>query len=670
MIGENAIDAYLASNLIGFSVGLVISVLLLVLTVRAARLPGTPVANFLLAACSILWNAGGLAVVIQNPRAPMDGTDPASVALAIQFTGAAIWPIPMLAIWRYLATERWQCLGWRYLNINAIVAAVVIVPGFWAAAAGAAVIPVLTLKELSAYSATFLGFAAALLLLRGRSVSRALRFSLLSVLAGLLVTSLSIVVQTNLTLPYSARCALGVVGHQSVLLVVIGTFFLFARFRFADLFIRYSVRLLLAGVSGTALILLIDSTFVREQAAHAPHPGAMRFFVAAILATDLLVCFAPLDRSLLRLLNRLVFHAPDYRNAVRELGENLRRLYGEIEVTAAVETAVRQTLGLDNVRSVPLDGVPASVWPAEIHEGQIAELHPSSPVGDWLSLDGVELLVPVRAEGRVISVLAISPGPARRALVSQELHYLRDVAEQLGSRLDLLRLEREMVDRQSREALLLQQVTEAELRALRAQINPHFLFNSLNTIANLIVTDPPRAETMTLRLAKVFRHVLAHTSRPLAPVSEEMEFLRTYLEIEEARFGSRLQVEIRVSPEVAFEPVPSLILQPLVENALKHGLGPKTGPGRLWISAEPRGDRVCLAVEDDGVGLDNGTSGKSNGNGATSHGVGLRNITQRLATLYQDRAQVTLEPRTPEGARVTLLVPRDSGRNGHEKSHS
>jgi two-component system LytT family sensor kinase len=265
-------------------------------------------------------------------------------------------------------------------------------------------------------------------------------------------------------------------------------------------------------------------------------------------------------------------------------------------------------------------------------------------------------------------VLAVSLGPARRALVSQELIYLRDVAELFGSRLDLLRLEREMADRQNREALLLQQVTEAELRALRAQINPHFLFNSLNTIANLIVTDPPRAETMTLRLAKVFRHVLAHSSRPLAPISDEMDFLRTYLEIEEARFGSRLQIEIDVSPDVAHDPVPSLILQPLVENALKHGLAPKTGPGRLWISAKPEGDRICLAVEDDGVGLC-GAATKTNGNGLPSQGVGLRNITQRLATLYQDRAHLTLEPRTPEGARVTLLVPR-GGSNGDEESHS
>jgi two-component system LytT family sensor kinase len=667
VIDGNVIDSYLAGNLIGFTVGLVISLLLLVLTLRAARLPGTPAANVVLAACSILWNAGGLVYVIQNPRAPMDGPDSASIAIAIQFTGAAIWPIPMLAIWRHLATERWQCVGWRYLNVNALVAAVVIVSGFWAAVAGVSVFPVLMLKEIAAYSATFLGLAAAVFLLRGRSVSRALRFSLLSVLAGLLVTSLSVIVQTNVPISGSVRCALGVIGHQSVLLVVIGTFFLFARFRFADVFIRYSVRLLLASISAAFLVLLVNSPFVQKLAANASHPGAVRFFFTTVLATDLLVCFAPLDRSLSRLLNRWIFHAPDYRIKLRELGEKLRRLYSESEVTAVVESAVQQTLGLEAVRSVALAGRPGSVWPAEISEGQIAELAPGNPLAALLSLKEIELLVPVRAEGRVSSVLAVSLGPARRALVIQELNYLRNVAEQFGSRLDLLRLEREMADRQNREAVLEQQVTEAELRALRAQINPHFLFNSLNTIANLIVTDPSRAETMTLRLAKVFRHVLAHSSRPLAPVSDEMEFLRTYLQIEEARFGSRLQVDFEVSPDVAHDRVPSLILQPLVENALKHGLGPKTGPGRLWISARPEGDRICLAVEDDGVGLRGGALGNNNGNALPSQGVGLRNITQRLSTLYQDRAHVTVESRIPEGARVTLLVPRDPGPTGDEK---
>ena len=108
---------------------------------------------------------------------------------------------------------------------------------------------------------------------------------------------------------------------------------------------------------------------------------------------------------------------------------------------------------------------------------------------------------------------------------------------------------------------------------------------------------------MTLRLAGVFRHVLANSSRPLTSIRDEIEFLRTYLYIEEVRFGDRLQVEIEMAPEVAGEEIPSLILQPLVENALKHGLAPRPGPGRLWISARAEGGEICLRVEDDGIGL-------------------------------------------------------------------
>jgi two-component system, LytTR family, sensor kinase len=657
MIGATA-DAYIAGNLIGFTVGLVISILLLVLTLRAAGFPGTPVANIALAVCSLVWSMGGLANVILHPQVSTAPHEAGSIALAIQFTAAGVWPIPMLAIWRYLAIERWQCVCWRYLQVIALGDAAVILAGLWAGVAGTPFIPVRTLHELSAYNATFLALSAATMFLRSRMVSRSVRFSALIVLAGLGITTLAVFIEANFPLEGSLQCALGIISQQSVLLVIIGGFFLFARFRFADLFIRYSLRLLLASMAAAVLILLVDAPFIRDVAARSEYPRAIRFFVTTILATALLADFALVERSLVKRVNRWIFRAPDYWNAVRELAETLRPLYSESEVTAAVGKAVEHTLGVDSVRTVALSTLPPAVWPPEIHEGQIAELHQSNPVKTWLSQEDLELLVPVRGEGRVLSVLAISLGQARRSLVSQELNYLRSVAEQLGSRLDLLRLEHEMVERESREALLLQQVTEAELRALCAQINPHFLFNSLNTIANLIVTNPVRAETMTLRLAKVFRHVLAHSSRPLAPIREEIEFLRTYLEIEEARFGSRLQVQIDVSPEAALDSVPSLILQPVVENALKHGLAPKIGPGRLWISAKVQGDQICLAVEDDGVGPPGAKAGKINGNGFPSHGVGLKNITQRLATLYQDRAQVTLEPRDPEGTRVILLVPR------------
>jgi two-component system, LytTR family, sensor kinase len=320
----------------------------------------------------------------------------------------------------------------------------------------------------------------------------------------------------------------------------------------------------------------------------------------------------------------------------RGLAARLRDIEDEPKIAVAVEEAARRPLELSEARVAALDPAASAPWPAALLEGETVER-------------AGEVLVPMTTGGRVTHLLVASPGPARPGLVSHDLDYLRAIAALFGNRLDELAREREAIGRQSREALLVQQVTEAELRALRAQINPHFLFNSLNTVADLIVRDPARAETMTLRLASVFRHVLAHSSRPLTTVRDEMEFLRAYLYIEEARFGDRLRVEFAVDAAVEGEPVPSLILQPLVENALKHGLGPKPGPGHLSISAREEGGFLRLRVEDDGVGL---------GGRRGSQGLGLANVAERLATLYQDRASVTMEAREGTGCRVTVLIPR------------
>ena len=108
---------------------------------------------------------------------------------------------------------------------------------------------------------------------------------------------------------------------------------------------------------------------------------------------------------------------------------------------------------------------------------------------------------------------------------------------------------------------------------------------------------------MTLRLASVFRHVLAHSSRSMTTIREEVEFLRTYLYIEEARFGDRLRVTIDIAPDAAGQPIPSLIRSPWCENAMKHGLGPKPGPGNIWISAYLESNQVYVKIEDDGMGL-------------------------------------------------------------------
>jgi two-component system LytT family sensor kinase len=228
-----------------------------------------------------------------------------------------------------------------------------------------------------------------------------------------------------------------------------------------------------------------------------------------------------------------------------------------------------------------------------------------------------------------------------------DVEFLRNVAVIVGRRLEALAREADRVERAHREAQLVHQVVSAELRALRAQLSPHFLFNVLNTIAALIPHEPEKAELMVVRLAKVFRHLLAHSEKSFSSLQEEIEFLRTYLEIEKVRFGERLTVEFEISEAAAMATVPSLILQPLVENSLKHGLAPKRGDNRLIIRAGWADGALSLSVEDNGVGISK----------ALNSGVGLRNIRERLRTTYGDRASLVLENIAQGGSRASVIIP-------------
>jgi two-component system LytT family sensor kinase len=673
--GAIAINLYLAASLIGFATGTAISILLLVLTARAAKLPGASAANILFVTCCLIWNLGGLAhSVALTCGAPEQGRA-ALIILACQYTAAAAWPITVLSLWSPLATLRWQRIGCRSLQTLAVITCTVIVIPLWhGVLTGANFASLVILKLSTPYNGAIL-LTLGIALFRERLASRAMRLPVLAMLVGTFGAMTGVLITQLLPLDRVVNDLLRVVSEQITLFVVLGAFFLFARFRFSDLFIRHSLKVVLAALTAVAFTLSYYILSFFRFEGRVAYPGAARAFVETLTAVPMLVLFTFVDRRIGECVNRWIFRAPDYRTLLRELSEKLARLRSETEIADAVETTARQSLELRAAQLVTLENLsrtslPTSNWPHShgpepdwlnaVNDGELVELDCQHPYHAGHTQDEVELLVPVRSDGRVTHMLAISPGPARRGLVTHEVNYLRSVAAEFGHRLDALHMEERLIVAQSREAVLLQQVTEAELRALRAQVNPHFLFNSLNSIANLVVTNPEQAETMTLRLARVFRHVLANSARPLIPLHEEVEFLETYLQIEEARFGSRLQVKIAVDPAVAMEQIPSLMLQPIVENALKHGLGPKPGPGHLWITAEADGNQVRLRVEDDGVGPAIGVL-KLNGSNGRSNGVGLENVAQRLNALYQDQGRMTIEVRQAGGTRVTILLPRESG---------
>ncbi len=216
------------------------------------------------------------------------------------------------------------------------------------------------------------------------------------------------------------------------------------------------------------------------------------------------------------------------------------------------------------------------------------------------------------------------------------------------------RYRREGQERQLEAGRLQAELAQAELHSLKSQLHPHFLFNSLNAVATLATTDPPAARRVVLLLSGLLRRALADADAQEVMLAQEIEFARSYLEIEQVRFSNRLLVEISVDPRVERARVPHLALQPLVENAVRHGIGPKAEPGTVRIEAGLANGGLRLAVIDDGVGPSRG----SRGDGA---GVGLANVRARLARLYGDKARLDCGERAGGGfvATVTLPLRRD-----------
>jgi signal transduction histidine kinase len=210
---------------------------------------------------------------------------------------------------------------------------------------------------------------------------------------------------------------------------------------------------------------------------------------------------------------------------------------------------------------------------------------------------------------------------------------------------------RESQERELAAAQLQTQLAEAQLEALQRQLHPHFLFNTLNTIATLMHRDVQAADEMLVQLSDLLRLTLDRVGTQQVPLTDEVDFLRKYLEIEQRRFGDRLQVHIDVDANVLDAPVPNLILQPLVENALRHGIGPKVAGGRVDVSARPEGGNLVLTVRDNGVGL---SPDKLN---ALHSGVGLSNTRSRLENLYGDRHRFEFQTPSGGGLVVTIVIP-------------
>jgi len=264
------------------------------------------------------------------------------------------------------------------------------------------------------------------------------------------------------------------------------------------------------------------------------------------------------------------------------------------------------------------------------------------------------ILIGKRPAGAIVAFAS----PVRAGLVRATA----EVADWMAAQIELGELDA------SRTAL-----AEAEVRALRAQISPHFIYNALNAIASFILTDPQRARELVLEFADFTRYSFRRHGE-FTTIAEELHSIDSYLRLERARFGDRLQVTLQIAPEVLGTVIPFLSIQPLVENAVRHGLEAKEGGGRITIEASDSGAFAEITVEDDGVGFDPeqirevlspgagpfgpGTSGSGAGAARTRDNVGLRNVDARLRQVYGEENGLVVETQIGAGTLVRMRIPK------------
>ena len=278
---------------------------------------------------------------------------------------------------------------------------------------------------------------------------------------------------------------------------------------------------------------------------------------------------------------------------------------------------------LDNGRTVVVDGA------------DIACAEPSCLVRQ-------AIVAPLEVDEKVVGTLQVFTGLASAGLVRAT----SEVARWVSGQLELAELDA------SRTRLM-----EAEVRALRAQISPHFIYNSLTAIASFPRTDPDRARELLLDLAEFTRYSFRRHGE-FTTLAEELRSIEAYLVIEKARFGDRMRVTLRVAPEVLPVVVPFLCLQPLVENAVQHGLEGKVGDGQITILAQDADHECLVTIEDNGVGEDPERVRRALAGDGSTDSVGLANVDERLRAAFGDDYGLLVETAEGAGTKVIVRLPK------------
>ena len=373
--------------------------------------------------------------------------------------------------------------------------------------------------------------------------------------------------------------------------------------------------------------------------------GALVVAIAALVVRRRPDFGTSADRATFETLHTASLAAPSLREGLTAAGaersaKHLRALLGTSAI--AITDAEGRTLAWDGAAAAH------APWAGRHAERVLADGQTVVLSGPAVECDDPDcpirtaVIAPVISDERVIGALSAYGRSTSAGLVRAT----DEVAAWVSSQVELAELDRERT-----------RAIEAELRALRAQISPHFIYNSLAAIASFVRTDPERARELLLEFADFTRYAFRRGGE-FTTLADELTNVERYLELERARFGDRLQVTLLVAPEVLSVAVPFLVLQPLVENAVRHGLEGKSGVGRVVISAQDVGSEAHLAVEDDGLGSDPEVVRAVLSGESTSDSVGLGNVDARLRQVYGDAHGLVVETAPGAGTKVSFRVPK------------
>jgi hypothetical protein len=594
-------DVAVLMHLVGFLAGAALYGMLFALVARRLTLD-TDRLPLLTAILGLIWNLTGLAAYGVRD---LFGRDPHPYLIASAYSALGFLPAVVVhSVLRSQSRGRTRRAAAAVISAAYMVSTIAEGLLFVAAKGGGA-------PSTAALRLLTISYAAltipVMFLTRGRRGSvRAWSFVALAVFA---VSALHLSRTEGTNEPWFVE----LIGHHASIPLIFAILYQDFRFALADLFLKRALALFALITIATGLYAGVE---VPLLARHALHDDPVAIGVSVAMWTTLALLYPLLRRASEWIVDRVVLRRVDYAELCSAIENRLESIESADDVLAKTSVALARPLSAAGIRWTSAADVP---------EGENA------------------ILIPTAEPPRYAIVIGSLEGGRR--LLSDDSAMLREIAIIAARRIDAIRM-----------AQIRSLTAEAELRALRAQLNPHFLFNALNTISYLIGTAPERAQGTLLKLTSLLRAVLRSPAN--TTLGEEIAMVAAYLEIEKARFDERLTVGIDVPDELRSVRVPPLVIQPLVENAIKHGIANSRGGGAVSLSARAAGGELLLTIRNSGAS----TSDTEIAAGRR-RGVGLANLEARLERHFGGAAHFKLASTGTETvATVSMPLRRETAR--------